>query len=165
MSSDTTLIGIDKTRAGKYLTFFLADEEYGIEIMCVREIFGMLPITIVPQTPEFVRGVINLRGKVIPVIDLRLKFRMDFKEYDKETCIIVVEVDGIHMGVVVDTVQEVLDIAEKDIEDAPHFGTSVDTEFIVGMGNKEKRVTILLDVGKVISSEELVLATALGADE
>lgn len=165
MSSDTAAVGLEKTRAGKYLTFFLADEEYGIEIMRVREIFGMLPITIVPQTPEFVRGVINLRGKVIPVIDLRLKFRMDSKKYDKETCIIVVDVDGIHMGIIVDTVQEVLDIAENDIEDAPHFGTSVDTEFIVGMGNKDKRVTILLDVGKVISSEELVLASALGADE
>ena len=165
MSSNVSEVTQSYTRAGKYLTFYLADEEYGIEIMRVREIFGMLPITIVPQTPEFVRGVINLRGKVIPVIDLRLKFRMDQRDYDKETCIIVVEVDEVHMGIIVDTVQEVLDIANEDIEDSPHFGTSVDTEFILGMGNKDNRVTILLDVGKVISSEDLVLASALGGDE
>lgn len=165
MSSNVLADSFTPTRAGKYLTFFLADEEYGIEIMRVREIFGMLPITIVPQTPEFVKGVINLRGKVIPVIDLRLKFKMEKKDYDKETCIIVVEVDEVHMGIVVDTVQEVLDIVNSDIEDSPHFGTQVDTEFILGMGNKDNRVTILLDVGKVISSEDLVLASALGGDE
>lgn len=147
-------------REGKYLTFSLEREEYGLEIMRVREILVMLPITVVPQTPPFVRGVINLRGKVIPVLDLRLKFGMGVREYDRETCIIVVEVDGVHMGIIVDRVQEVVDIAEGDIEDSPKFGTRVDTEFILGMGKKSGRVKILLDITKVINSEELVLPLA-----
>lgn len=151
-------------RAGKYLTFMLSDEEYALQIMRVREILGILPITIVPQTPPFVRGVINLRGKVIPVLDLRLKFHMDKQEYNQETCIIVVEVENIHMGVIVDTVQEVMDITEEEIEDSPHFGTKVDTEFILGMGKKNGNVKILLDIEKVIGSEALVLANAF-ADE
>lgn len=147
-----------KVREGKYLTFSLGTEDYGLQIMRVREILVLLPITVVPQTPEFVRGVINLRGKVIPVIDLRLKFGMTRTEYGRETCIIVVEVDGVHMGVIVDRVQEVVDILEGDIEDSPHFGTKVDTEFILGMGKKAGKVKILLDIEKVIGSEDLVLA-------
>jgi len=122
------------TRAGKYLTFALAEEEYGLEILKVREIISMSEITSVPKTPEFVKGVINLRGKVIPVIDLRLKFTMEEVPYTDETCIIVVDVDGIEMGIIVDHVSEVLDIASGDIEDAPEFGASVDIDFILGMG-------------------------------
>jgi len=121
-------------RGGKYLTFKLASEEYGLEILKVREIMGLLEITKVPKTPVFVKGVINLRGKVIPVIDLRLKFGMESIEETNETCIIVVEVNEMLMGVVVDKVSEVLDIEGKDIEDAPSFGTNIDTNFILGMG-------------------------------
>jgi purine-binding chemotaxis protein CheW len=143
------------TRAGKYLTFALAEEEYGLEILKVREIISMSEITSVPKTPSYVKGVINLRGKVIPVIDLRLKFAMDEAPYTDETCIIVVDVDGVEMGIIVDHVSEVLDIAAGDIEDAPEFGASVDIDFILGMGKADARVTILLDISKVIAAQEL----------
>jgi purine-binding chemotaxis protein CheW len=145
------------SRGGKYLTFVLDQEEYGLEILKVREIIGMMDITTVPQTPDFVKGVVNLRGKVIPVVDLRLKFGMNEVEATQETCIIVVEVGGVQMGIVVDTVSEVLDIEESAIEDPPRFGTQVDTAFIRGMGKVDKRVKILLDIEKVLSSEELVM--------
>ena len=150
-------------RAGKYLTFVLADEEYGLEILKVREIIGMMDITAVPRTPAFVRGVINLRGKVIPIMDLRLKFDMQAAEQTEQTCIIVVAVNGIEMGVVVDKVSEVLDIAAKDIEDAPSFGVSVDTDFILGMGKSRGKVTILLDIGKVLTTADAEVMTALDA--
>ncbi len=142
-------------RAGKYLTFILAEEEYGLEILKVREIIGIMDVTPVPRTPEFVKGVINLRGKVIPVVDLRLKFGMEEIERTEETCIIVVDVRGIEMGIVVDKVSEVLDIPGKDIEDSPSFGTNVNTEYILGMGKANDKVTILLDIAKVISNEDL----------
>ncbi len=152
-------------RAGKYLTFGLAEEEYGLEILKVREIMGMMDITAVPRTPEFVKGVINLRGKVIPVMDLRLKFGFEAAEQTKETCIIVVDVNGVEMGIVVDRVSEVLDIAAGNIEDTPSFGSDVRTDFILGMGKTEGRVTILLDISKVLSSEEIVAVRAAGARE
>lgn len=150
-------------RAGKYLTFVLAAEEYGLEILKVREIIGMMDITAVPRTPDFVRGVINLRGKVIPIMDLRRKFAMDAAKQTEQTCIIVVAVNGIEMGVVVDKVSEVLDIAAKDIEDAPSFGVSVDTDFILGMGKSKGKVTILLDIGKVLTTAEAEVMNALEA--
>ncbi len=148
---------VEAGREGKYLTFVLGEEEYGLEILKVREILGMMTVTAVPQTPTFVKGVINLRGKVIPVIDLRLKFGMKEIAYTQETCVIVVEVNDILMGIIVDTVQEVLDIAEKDIEDAPKFGTRVDTNFIHGMGKVDGKVKILLDIERVLTSEEMVM--------
>ncbi len=154
-----------RTRDGKYLTFVLGDEEYGLEILRVREILGMLPITAVPRTPPFVKGVINLRGKVIPVVDLRLKFGMPEIEHSQETCVVVVEVGEVQMGIIVDTVQEVLDITEDMVEDAPSFGTKVDTDFILGMGKVNNKVKILLDIEKVLSSEELVAVGHLGGDE
>jgi purine-binding chemotaxis protein CheW len=143
------------TRAGKYLTFALADEEYGLEILKVREIISMSEITSIPKTPEYVKGVINLRGKVIPVIDLRLKFKMDEIAYTDETCTIVVNVNDVEMGIIVDHVSEVLDIAAGDIEDAPEFGASVNIDFILGMGKAADRVTILLDISRVISAGDL----------
>lgn len=148
-------------RAGKYLTFGLAEEEYGLEILRVREIIGMMDITAVPRTPEFVKGVINLRGKVIPIVDLRLKFNMEEAEHTEETCIIVVNVDEVDMGIIVDKVLEVLDINEEEIEDAPAFGSSVDTDFIRGMGKAEGKVTILLDISKVLGSEDLAAVQAV----
>ncbi len=153
------------TRSGKYLTFILGEEEYGIGIMSVKEIIGMMAVTSVPKTPPFVKGVINLRGKVIPVIDLRLKFDMPEAEQTTETCVIVVEVDGTMMGVVVDTVQEVLDIEEDDIEDPPRFGTAINTDFILGMGKIGDKVKILLDISQVLTSEELVLAAGLISEQ
>ncbi|MCK4966801.1 purine-binding chemotaxis protein CheW [bacterium] len=141
--------------AGKYLTFALASEEYGLEILKVREIMGLMDITIVPQTPGYVEGVINLRGKVIPVIDLRLKFGFEEFEQTRETCIIVVEVNEMQIGIIVDRVSEVLNISENDIEDTPSFGASVDTDFILGMGKAKGKVIMLLDINKVLSADEL----------
>lgn len=148
-------------RAGKYLTFILAKEQYGIDVLSIQEIIGMMPITSVPQTPEYVKGVVNLRGKVIPVIDLRLRFGMPEREADGQTCIIVVDVSGVQMGVVVDTVREVLDIAEGEIEAAPRFGTKVDTRYIRGLGKLEETIAILLDIDQVLTQEDLVMVESL----
>ncbi len=146
-------------KEGKYLTFALASEEYGLEILKVREIIGYMEITAVPQTPAHVKGVINLRGQVIPVIDLRTKFGMDTIDVTEETCIIVVEIAQgkrtFNTGIVVDLVQEVLDIDGADIEDAPQFNSSVDTTFILGMGKVGDSVKILLDIDKVLADENL----------
>ncbi len=146
-------------QTGKYLTFTLNEEEYGIGILKVKEIIGMMPITSVPRTPEFVKGVINLRGKVIPVMDLRLKFDMGEIPYNERTCIIVVEIDlesgTVLIGIVVDAVSEVLNIKESEIEDTPKFGTSLDTDYIFGMAKTEGGVKILLDIDSVLSQEEV----------
>ncbi|MBF0229520.1 MAG: purine-binding chemotaxis protein CheW [Desulfamplus sp.] len=148
-------------REGKYLTFSLAGEEYGIGILQVKEIIGMMPITSVPRTPNFVKGVINLRGKVIPVIDLRLRFSIPESEYTERTCIIVVEITASYgemvIGIVVDSVSEVLNIKGENIEDSPSFGTSLDSEYILGMAKLEGGVKILLDIDKVLTSEEINL--------
>ena len=141
-------------RGGKYLTFSLAEEEYGLEILKVREIIGIMDITAVPQMPEYVKGVINLRGKVIPVIDLRLKFGLPPAEYTDQTCIVVVDVGSL-TGIIVDTVQEVLDIEGSQIDPPPPLGANVDTTFILGLGKVKDEVKILLDVDKVLSTEEL----------
>ncbi|MCP4575957.1 MAG: purine-binding chemotaxis protein CheW [Deltaproteobacteria bacterium] len=153
-------------KEGKYLTFTLADEEYGIGILKVKEIIGMVPITSVPQTPDFVKGVFNLRGKVIPVIDLRLKFDMSPMDYTERTCIIVVEIDGnagaILIGIVVDAVSEVLNIKDDEIEDAPSFGTKLNTEYILGMAKMEGGVKILLDIDLVLEEKEISSLGAIG---
>jgi len=146
-------------KEGKYLTFTLGHEQYGLEILKVREIIGYMEITAVPQTPRYVKGVINLRGQVIPVIDLRAKFGMETKEITEESCIIVVEIhqDGreFSTGVAVDKVEEVLDIAGENIEEAPQFGSSVNTDFILGMGKIGDSVKILLDIDQVLTSEDI----------
>jgi len=145
---------------GKYLTFVLNNEEYGLEILKVREIIGLMDITPVPQTPSFMKGIINLRGKVIPVIDQRLKFGIPETEYTKETCIIVVNIENRLMGIIVDTVSEVLDIMAKDIEPPPSLGSSVKTDFMLGMGKIKGKVKILLNIDKVLSLEELAVTLA-----
>nr|WP_320014368.1 chemotaxis protein CheW [uncultured Desulfobacter sp.] len=146
-------------KTGKYLTFSLESEEYGIGILKVKEIIGMLPITSVPRTPKFVKGVINLRGKVIPVIDLRSKFDMKSISYNDRTCIIVVEINDsqstVLIGIVVDTVSEVLHIKEDEIEETPAFGTKLDTRYILGMAKQDGGVKILLNIDKVLSSDEM----------
>ena len=145
--------------SGKYLTFELASEVYGLEILKVQEIMGLMEVTKVPKLPDYVRGVINLRGKVIPVIELRLKFDMDTTEDTDRTCIIVVQVatesHDVTMGIIVDEVKEVLDIQQNQIEPTPSFGTSVNTSFIMGMGKTEENVIMLLDVDKVLTMLEL----------
>ncbi|MFW6428658.1 MAG: chemotaxis protein CheW [Desulfosalsimonas sp.] len=145
--------------AGKYLTFLLGEESYGIEILKVQEIIGMQTITRIPRTPEYVKGVINLRGKVIPVIDLRLRFGMEEAEVSRKTCIIVVQVTraetSVTMGIVVDEVSEVLEISAEEIEPPPGFGTSVETSFVLGMAKIENSVKILLDIDRIMTEGEM----------
>ena len=145
-------------REGKYLTFSLAGEEYGIGILKVREIIGMMVITSIPQTPGYVKGVINLRGKVIPVIDLRLKFGMASTDYTERTCIVVAEIKGgdriIQIGIVVDSVSEVLNIKPGEIEDTPTLGARMDMSYILGMAKMAGGVKILLDIDRVLSDRD-----------
>jgi purine-binding chemotaxis protein CheW len=146
---------------GKYLTFSLSNEEYGIGILKIKEIIGMMPVTSVPQTPDFVKGVVNLRGKVIPVMDLRLKFSMKSADYTERTCIIVVEIEGkkgdILIGLVVDSVSEVLSISHNDIEKTPSFGANLDTKYIKGMAKMEGGVKILLDIDRILNTSEITV--------
>ncbi len=141
---------------GKFLSFYLAGEEYGIAILKVHEIIGMMSITGVPRTPEYVRGIINLRGKVIPIVDLRRKFGMASLDQTSETCIIVVTVQDVEVGIVVDRVSEVLNISDKDIEPAPSFGADVNTDFILGIGKSQGKVRLLLDIDRVLSRTEII---------
>ncbi len=160
MSVDNAAVAtITASRAGKYLTFFLAGEEYGLEILKVSEIIGLQPITRVPRMPEFVRGVINLRGKVIPITDLRMKFGMGAED-STDSCIIVVQMRGIQTGIVVDRVSEVVAISEADIEDAPSFGAGIRTEFLLGIGKAGGRVKLLLDIDKVLATAEIAALQA-----
>ncbi len=146
-------------RAGKYLVFHLGREEFGIRVLKVREIMGVQDITAVPQTPAHVKGVINLRGKVTPVVDLRLKFGIEEVEYTQRTCIIVVQVQGdtnsMLMGIVVDGVAEVLNLVAEDIEDTPDFGQGVATPYLIGMAKIKGKVKILLEIDQVLASQEL----------
>lgn len=152
-----------KTTEGRFLTFVLGKEEYGIEILKVREIIGVMSITTVPQTPEYMKGVINLRGKVIPIVDLRSKFSMPEVEHTKETCVIVVDVNSTQLGIIVDSVSEVLDIGNGEIEDTPDFGQEINTESIMGLGKTKDKIIILLDIEKVLTSEDLEMAEQVAA--
>lgn len=148
-------------REGKYLTFVLGKEEYGLEILKVKEIIGMMDITSVPNVPPYVKGVINLRGKVIPVVELRLKFGMESIPYTERTCIIVVDVQVkgrlALVGIVVDAVSEVLNINREEIENTPNFGTEMDTSYILGMAKVKGQVKILLDIDQVLDNSEMAL--------
>jgi purine-binding chemotaxis protein CheW len=153
------------SRAGKYLIFHLGAEEFGTEVLKVREIMGIQDITDVPQTPAYVKGVINLRGKVIPVVDLRIKFGLAPEEYTPRTCIIVVrthqEGEELMIGIIVDGVAEVLTLVDSDIEDTPDFGPGVVTPYLLGMAKIKGKVKILLDIDQVLSTNELNGLTAL----
>lgn len=161
LSSPTEETSATKTeeRAGKYLIFHLGREEFGIRVVKVREIMGVQEITAVPGTPPCVKGVINLRGKVIPVVDLRLKFSLPEVEYTQRTCIIVAQVQtdtrSMQIGAVVDGVVEVLNLLASDIEDTPDFGQEVATSYVLGMAKVKGQVKILLDIDQVLMSQEL----------
>ena len=146
-------------RAGKYLTFHLGSEEFGIRVLQVREIMGMQDITSVPQTPRHVKGVINLRGKVIPVLDLRAKFGLEPQEYSARTCIIVTQVRGeagpMQVGIIVDAVSEVLNVVPNEIEDTPSFGAELPTPYLLGMAKIKDKVKILLDIDQVVTPQEM----------
>ena len=149
-------------RSGKFLTFFLAGEEYGLEILKVHEILGMLPITRIPRAPDFMRGVINLRGKVIPIMDLRTRFLMAPSETN-EACIIVTQIQRVQIGIVVDQVSEVCNIAADEVEDTPSFGADVHTEFLLGLAKQGGRVKLLLDIDRILTLTELASATDVAA--
>jgi purine-binding chemotaxis protein CheW len=157
--NDSHTIELDEAYAGKYLTFCLGDEVYGLGILKVQEIIGVMTVTRVPRTPSFVRGVINLRGKVVPVVDLRLKFGMPAREDTERTCVIVVQVlrggKQITMGLIVDEVSEVLEVKGEQIEAPPSFGVSVDTAFLLGMGKVGEKVIMLLDADRTLAGNEL----------
>ncbi len=153
-SSDRAL---ESKSMSKYLTFVLGRETYGLEIVRVREIIGLMEITTVPRMPAFVRGVINLRGRVVPVVDLRIEFGMKDSSDTAETCIIVVDLGSTYMGVVVDKVSEVLDVADADVEPTPSFGVDLDTSFILGIGKTKGKVVILLDICKVLTGAETAM--------
>ncbi|MCX8042911.1 MAG: chemotaxis protein CheW [Desulfobacterota bacterium] len=159
----TTISKDEKPQTGtseKYLTFNLGKEQYGIQILKIKEIIGLMDITKVPRTPEFVRGVINLRGKVIPVIDLRTKFGMEKIDDTEQTCIIVIDIviddNPVQMGIIVDSVSEVLDIPQMDIEETPSFGTLVKTEFIKGIAKTKGGVKILLNIEEILTKSEII---------
>jgi purine-binding chemotaxis protein CheW len=151
-----------RERCGKFLTFFLHDEEYGLEILKVHEILGMLPITRIPRSPDYIRGVINLRGKVIPIMDLRTRFSMPSSGSD-EGCIIVAQIRGLQIGMVVDKVSEVCNISPDEVEETPSFGADVHTEFLLGLAKQGGRVKLLLDIDRVLSVSELAAAEVVAA--
>lgn len=153
------------SRAGKYLTFFLAGEEYGVEILKVQEIIGRMPITPVPLTSKYIRGVINLRGKIHPIMDLRVKFGIDQTHITDETCIIVIKTASMMMGILVDKVLEVVNVASDEIEDTPSFGADVNPEYLLGVGKSGGRISLLLDIEKVITSSDIIkMKKAAGAE-
>ncbi len=159
MDAETTTTARAKNRTGKYLTFSLSNESYGVDVLKVREIIRFLKITPVPQMPAYVKGVINLRGKVLPVIDLRLKFGLDAAEATERTCIVVVRVlangHDITLGMIVDSVEEVINLNEAEIEETPEFGAKVDTAYLMGMAKVKGAIKTLLDIDKVVSPENL----------
>ena len=154
--------------AGKYMGFKLDAEHYGIAILKVQEIIGLMTITAVPRTPEFVRGVINLRGKVIPVVDLRLKFGLQPKENTELTCVMVVQVEMhdtlVTMGIIVDQVSEVMDIQAGQVEPPPSFGDPEAEKFLLGMGKFQDNVVLLLDVDRILSSNEMSMMGAMSEE-
>lgn len=153
-----------RAQAGKYLTFSLASEVYGLEVLKVHEIIGMMPITRVPKMPIFIRGIINLRGKLIPVIDMREKFVLIKQEDTVKTCIIVVQIMEkevpVTIGILVDAVAEVLDIAVNNIEPTPSFGSNVNTQFILGIGKIGEKVVMLLDIEKILTETGAISSIA-----
>jgi purine-binding chemotaxis protein CheW len=160
MTSELTsaTLGEERVLAGKYLTFVLGRETYGVEVLKVREIIRLTDLTVVPQMPAYVKGVINLRGKIIPVIDVRIKFGLPEAGTTERTCIIVVQVSGaagakLPMGLIVDAVEEVRHISQADIEETPDFGSQVDTEYLLGMAKAKAVVITLLDIDRVVWPE------------
>jgi len=144
---------------GKYLTVTLMDELYGVSVNWIMQIIDIPNITMIPKTPPFVKGVINLRGQIIPVIDLRIKFGLPPQEYNARTSIVVIhlklETSELYVGIIIDTVHEVLDIEARDIEKAPTFGGGIETQFILGMAKVKQRVVTLLNIAKILTDEEL----------
>jgi len=145
-----------QSRRERYLTFFLGDEQYGIAIDRIKEIIAMMKVTFVPKTPEYMKGVINLRGSIIPVVDTRLRFGMENQEADMHTAIIIVEVEKVNIGFIVDRVEEVASIDATHLSEPPKFGSTIDTDFICSMAQMGENVVMILDVLKLFEADELI---------
>jgi len=145
----------EDTQKGKFLTFSIGKEDYGIEISHVTEIIGIQAITEVPELPEYIKGIINLRGKIIPVMDVRLRFRKSAKEYNDRTCIIVVDIQEVSVGLIVDTVNEVMNIEDENIVPPPDMKTGFRNRYVKGIGKVGSDVKLLLDCEKLLSDQEI----------
>lgn len=145
-----------QTLKERYLTFFLGEEQYGIAIGQIKEIIANMKVTHVPKTPDYIRGVINLRGLIIPVIDLRLRFDMEYLEPDPNTAIVIVEIETISIGFIVDRVEEVISIERTSLSEPPKFGVGIDTDFIGSVAQVEENVVMILDVLKLFEADELI---------
>jgi len=145
-----------QSRRERYLTFFLGDEQYGIAIDRIKEIIAMMKVTQVPKTPHYMRGVINLRGSIIPIVDTRLRFGMELREPDMHTAIIIVEVEKVNVGFIVDRVEEVASIDSANLSEPPKFGSHIDTDFICSMAQIDENVVMILDVLKLFEADELL---------
>jgi len=145
-----------QSRRERYLTFFLGEEQYGIAIDRIKEIIAIMKVTNVPKTPEYMKGVINLRGSIIPVVDTRLRFGMETKDEDMHTAIVIVEVDKVNVGFIVDRVEEVASIDSTALSEPPRFGNNIDTDFICSMAQMEENVVMILDVLKLFEADELI---------
>ncbi|MDX1914528.1 MAG: chemotaxis protein CheW [Methylophilus sp.] len=146
-----------KSAAGEYLTFVLGTEQYGIEILKVQEIRGYDAVTQIANTPDFIKGVVNLRGKIVPIVDLRIKFHLGKVEYDEFTVVIILNLNGRIVGIVVDGVSDVMALKEEQLREVPSLVTSIDTKYIVGLATVEQHMLILVDIEKLMSSQEMEL--------
>lgn len=152
--------GMTKSAAGEYLTFVLGNEEYGLEILKVQEIRGYDTVTQIANTPDFIKGVVNLRGKIVPIVDLRIKFNLGKVEYDEFTVVIILNLSGRVVGIVVDGVSDVMALTEDQIREVPSLVTSIDTKYIVGLATVEQQMLILVDIEQLMSSPEMELLDA-----
>ena len=161
------MVGKDAVQPGQYLTFSMADEECAVPVLRVREIIELDTVTRIPSTPAWIRGVINLRGAVVPVVDLAVKFRLPERPVTRRTCIVIVEVgvDGqpVVVGVLADAVNQVVDIGAPDIEAVPSFGTAIRLDYLLGMARFGEKFALLLDIDRVLSTDEMVVTQAAGA--
>ncbi len=149
-----------KNAAGEYLTFVLGTEQYGLEILKVQEIRGYDAVTQIANTPDFIKGVVNLRGKIVPIVDLRIKFNLGKVEYDEFTVVIILNLSGRIVGIVVDGVSDVMALKEDQLREVPSLVTSIDTKYIVGLATVEQHMLILVDIEKLMSSQEMELMDA-----
>jgi purine-binding chemotaxis protein CheW len=156
-STNATSSSANNSAAGEYLTFVLGTEEYGLDILKVQEIRGYDAVTQIANTPDFIKGVVNLRGKIVPIVDLRIKFDLGKVEYNDFTVVIILNLSGRVVGIVVDGVSDVMALKEEQLRDVPSLVTSIDTKYIVGLATVEEQMLILVDIEKLMSSEEMEL--------
>ncbi|XOZ34431.1 chemotaxis protein CheW [Halomonadaceae bacterium KBTZ08] len=161
MSNEEKLARAANEQGQEYLTFTLGDESYALDILQVKEIRGYEAVTKIANAPEFIKGVINLRGDIVPVIDLRIKFSVGDPTYDEFTIVIVLQIDGRYVGVVVDGVSDVVTLTAEEIRPAPNFGVAFDSEYLIGLANVGEGMVILVDIEKLITSDEMGLVEAV----